>query len=160
MVIKTIDTARAGFAAAALAAIVLQAGPRVAGSGPQVTFIAAGKVDAAFAKGAPLIETAGYKVHASRRDGPGMAEVHVRDTDIVYVLQGTATIVTGGSIVEPKPTATDEIRGPRIAGGEERRLAKGDVMIIPEGVPHWFKEVEAPFTYYVVKATAPAGGMQ
>ena len=34
-----------------------------------------------FVKGRPLIETA-RKAHASRRDGPGTAEVHGRDTDI------------------------------------------------------------------------------
>jgi glc operon protein GlcG len=27
----------------------------------------------------------------------------------------------------------------------------GDVVVIPNGVPHWFKEVEAPFLYYVIK---------
>ena len=53
-----------------------------------------------FVKGRPLIETATYKVHASRRDGPGTAEVHGRDTDIFYVLEGTATLVTGGRTVD------------------------------------------------------------
>jgi hypothetical protein len=53
----------------------------------------------------PLLETAGYKIHASRREGPGMAEVHVRDTDIVYVLEGTATVVTGGDVMEGRETA-------------------------------------------------------
>ena len=45
-----------------------------------------------------------------------------------------------------------EIRGRKITGGETREIAKGDVIIVPAGTPHWFKEVSAPFLYYVVKA--------
>ena len=62
-----------------------------------VTYISGDETRAAFVKGRPLVETATYKVHASRRDGPGQAEVHQRDTDIFYILEGTATIVTGGT---------------------------------------------------------------
>ena len=87
-----------------------------------------------------------------------MAEVHARDTDIIYVLEGSATIVTGGQVVDGKTTATDEIRGRSITGGAERRLAKGDLFIVPNGVPHWFTEVQAPFLYYVVKTTSGGGG--
>lgn len=109
-----------------------------------------------FVKGRPLIETATYKVHASRRDGPGITEVHARDTDIFHVLEGTATLVTGGRVVDGKSTAPDEIRGPRIEGGTARPLARGDIVIIPSGVPHWFRDVQAPFLYYTVKVTGPA----
>lgn len=131
-----------------------QAGARAAGASG-VTFIPATQVAAAFEKGQPLVETAGYKVHASRREGPGMAEVHVRDTDIIYVLQGSAAIVTGGQVVDAQVTAIDEIRGSAVTGGTEQRLTKGDVFIVPNGVPHLFTKVQAPFTYYVVKTTTP-----
>ena len=90
-------------------------------------------------------------VHASRRDSAGLAEVHAKDTDIIYVLDGSATVVTGGAVLEGKETAVDEVRGKAIQNGERRTLAKGDVMIVPNGTPHWFQEVRSPFTYYVVK---------
>ena len=112
------------------------------------------KVSAAFAKGAVLYDGEGgrnYMVHASRRDGPGMAEVHVRDTDIIYVLEGRATFVTGGTAVNTKTVAPDEIRGTEISGGEVRTISKGDVIIVPNLTPHWFREVSGPFVYYVVK---------
>ena len=118
-----------------------------------VTFVPAADVAAAFAQGTPLLETDRYKVHASRREAPGKAEVHVKDTDIIYVLDGTATIVTGGAIVEGTTIAADEIRGSSIRRGTEQRLAKGDVLIVPNGVPHWFTQVSHPFLYYVVKTT-------
>ena len=121
------------------------------------TYEPADHVAAAFAKGKPIVETAAYKVHASRRDAAGKAELHVRDTDIIYVLEGTATVVTGGEIVDGRMTADSEIRGEAIDGGQNQRLQRGDVFIVPPGVPHWFKDVQAPFLYFVVKPIAPKG---
>ena len=118
-----------------------------------VTYFDSATVGEAFEKGSVLFNQGErYMVHASRRDKPGMAEVHTHDADIIHVLDGTATFVTGGSPVDLKETEPDELRGSEIRGGEVRQLKKGDVMIVPAGVPHWFKEVSAPFLYYVVKA--------
>jgi len=118
------------------------------------TFIDSNQVAAAFAKGTPLLENRDFKVHASRREAPGVAEIHTRDTDIIHVLDGSATLVTGGTAVEPTTTAPDEIRGKEIQGGESRRISKGDVVVVPNRVPHWFKQVDGPLLYYVVKVTA------
>ncbi len=123
------------------------------GSMMGVEYLKGDKVTEAFKKGMPLIENGQYKIHASHRDGAGMAEVHSRDTDIIYVLEGTATVVTGGTVIDGKTIAADEIRGASIDKGETRKLAKGDVMVVPNGTPHWFKEVSSPFNYYVVKVT-------
>lgn len=133
-----------------LALLLASAAPAL---GADVTYFPADQVAAAFAKGAVLFGGAGrnYMVHASRREAAGQAEVHTRDTDIIYVLEGATTFVTGGTVVEGKTTAPDEIRGAAIKDGESRRLAKGDVIIVPNGTPHWFKEVEGPVLYYVVK---------
>jgi glc operon protein GlcG len=109
------------------------------------------KVKAAFVKGMPLTEVDGYKIHASHRDDAGMAEVHERDTDIIYVLEGSATFVTGGNVVDGKTTATNEVRGSSIDGGESRQINPGDVIVVPNGTPHWFKTVKGPLNYYVVK---------
>lgn len=111
------------------------------------------RVEDAFAKGAVLFDaSAKYMVHASRREKPGVAEIHLEDADIVHVLEGEATVVTGGQVPGAKAIADGELRGAAIEGGEVRKLAKGDVIVIPAGVPHWFREVTSPFLYYVVKA--------
>ena len=123
--------------------------------GTPVTYLGGAQVRDAFVKGMPLVETGAYKVHASRRDRDGQAEIHARDSDILYVLDGEATLVTGGRVVNGKTTAEDEVRGESIADGETRRVTKGDVVIVPNGLPHLFKDVTAPFLYYVVKVTAP-----
>ena len=140
--------------AAAEAAKTFGSGDGMSASGLPVSFFPKKDVDEGFAKGSVLFDGSGgrnYMVHASRREGPGMVEVHTKDTDILYVLKGSATVVTGGTMVEGKNIAADEIRGKEINGGETRKLVPGDAMIIPNGVPHWFKEVDAPFLYYVVK---------
>lgn len=143
--------------AAVLALGALIGLPVLASDNP-VTFFSGDETRAAFAKGRPLLETAAYKIHASRRDAPGQAEVHARDTDIIYVLEGAATIVTGGQAVETRETAPGEYRGASIAEGVSRRLAKGDVIVIPNGTAHQFTEVSAPFLYYTVKVTSPERG--
>ena len=118
-----------------------------------VSYWKAEQVAASFAKGAVLLDGGGrnYMVHTSRREQAGQAEVHARDTDVIYVTGGSATFVTGGSVVDGKATAPDETRGAAIDGGETRSLVKGDVVIVPAGTPHWFKSVQGPLTYYVVK---------
>src|SRR3989454_2567777 len=119
----------------------------------KVTYFEKEKVKEAFAKGAVLFDGSDkYMVHTSRRDKAGMAEVHLKDADIIYVQEGAATFVTGGAVVEGQNIAPDEIRGSQINGGETRQISKGDVIIVPAGTPHWFKEIPAPMTYYVVKA--------
>ena len=119
-----------------------------------VSYFDKGKVDAAFAKGSVLLDGSdgrNYMVHASRREKPGQAEIHTKDTDVIYVLDGKATFVTGGEAVETKEVAANELRGSSIRNGETRQIAKGDVIVVPTGVPHQFLEVTDPFLYYVVK---------
>ena len=118
-----------------------------------VLFFDSKQVTTSFAKGAVLLDGAGrnYMVHTSHREKPGMAEIHNQDTDIIYVMEGTATFVTGGTAIAAKEIAADELRGSGITGGETRQLKKGDVIIVPNGTPHWFKEVGGTFLYYTIK---------
>jgi uncharacterized protein GlcG (DUF336 family)/mannose-6-phosphate isomerase-like protein (cupin superfamily) len=121
---------------------------------PSVSYWKSTEVAAAFAKGSVLFDGAdgrNYMVHASHRDAAGMAEVHELDADIIYVLDGSATFVTGGTVESGKTTAPSEIRGSAINGGVTRRISKGDVLIVPAGTPHWFRDVSGPLNYYVVK---------
>jgi glc operon protein GlcG len=118
-----------------------------------VRFFPAKEVDDAFAKGAVLLDgrDGNYMVHASRREKPGLVEIHSKDADVIHVLDGKATFITGGKIVDAKEIAPDEVRGSSVEGGQVLQLAKGDVIVVPAGTPHWFKEVNGPFLYYVVK---------
>jgi glc operon protein GlcG len=121
---------------------------------PAVSYWGKSEVDEAFSKGAVLFDGSdgrNYMVHASRREKPGQAEIHTRDADVIHVLQGSATFITGGEAIDAKTTAPDELRGVSIRNGQTRQIAEGDVIIVPRGVPHQFLEVTNPFLYYVVK---------
>ncbi len=113
----------------------------------KVTFIAHDKV----AKGGTLVTAPDLIVMVVSRDRPGEVEIHEKETDTFHVLDGSATLVTGGTMTGGKVTAPNQRRGKDITGGEIHHLTKGDVIVIPAGIPHWFKEVPQSINYYVVK---------
>jgi len=100
-----------------------------------------------------LIErTAEHAAILVRRTQPGKAEVHDHQGDVFYVIDGGCEFVTGGTVVEATQESPGETRGKNISGGEGHRLAKGDVIRVPAGVPHWVKKIEGKeFVYLVVK---------
>ena len=120
---------------------------------PAVIHIDHEKVATAFARGDRILVTDDFKVQTGHRTGPGEVEIHDHDTDIFYILEGSATFVTGGKVIGAKTTSPGEVRAKELIGGEDRHLVKGDVIIIPKTIPHWFKEVNGTFVYYVVKVT-------
>ena len=123
----------------------------------KVEYFKPAQVDAARAAGdtgSAIITNGEFKVMASRRDKPGQSEVHVKDTDVFIVVDGTATIVVGGKMVDPKEVSPGEIRGSAIEGGTDYKLEKGVVLTVPRNTPHWVKETQPGFRYFVVKSVA------
>lgn len=121
---------------------------------PTPAFFSHDDVAAKFAEGGLLLDSGRFKLDAGRRVVPGEAEYHEHVVDVMHVVEGRATVVTGGELVEPRPTASGELRAPRIAGGHAQTLEPGDVFAIPNGVPHQFVDVSDPFLYFVVKVDA------
>ena len=88
----------------------------------------------------------------SRREGDGSAEVHETQVDVWIVQAGEATLIVGGTMVQPKTVKPHEIRGPSIDGGEIKQLTPGDIIHIPAKVPHQLKIAPGKtFTYLVIK---------
>jgi len=88
------------------------------------------------------------------RNATGSAEVHQHDADIFYVVSGEASLVTGGTVINPKTQSPGEIRGSSIRGGERHHLSAGDIVHIPAGVPHQLQiNGHGPFAYFVVKVS-------
>jgi glc operon protein GlcG len=139
--------------AVTLATLVLRSFAADASSTNGVIQIDSQKMAETFAKGGMVVQTNNYKVMAGRRVAPGEVEIHEKDTDVIYVTEGSATFVTGGTAANPHTVSPGEIRAPQIAGGEEHHLAKGDVIVIPNGVPHQFTAVNGTFLYFVVKVS-------
>lgn len=133
-----------------------QAAPQAAKADANgVIFFDKDVVDQSFSKGATLYngnnEGHNYRVHTLRRDAPGEVEIHTKDTDIFYILDGSATFVTGGTMTGGRDSAPDEKRGKSMEGGTIYHLTKGNVVIIPANVTHWFKEIQQPVTYLTIK---------
>ena len=116
-----------------------------------VKYWPAADVDASFAKGGTLIQTSAFRIMTAQRTGGGEAELHALDRDILHVLEGSATFVTGGTLVGSRETGPGETRATSIEGGVTQALRAGDVITIPKGVPHWFKAVDGKVRYFVVK---------
>lgn len=139
------------------------------------TYVAAADVQATLKKAPPtsvsdqpirVVDAGGYNVgiavvHRPKTSVQGSPVEHDKVTEIYHVMEGSGTLVTGGTLVNPKPRPADSrevarvngpsVTGTSVQGGETRRISAGDVVIIPAGVPHWFSEIQESLTYVVVR---------
>jgi mannose-6-phosphate isomerase-like protein (cupin superfamily) len=137
---------------ALLAASVLLTG---AEGSPEVSFVGHEKVDASLAKGGMLVTAKDLLVLGAHRTGAGHSEMHEKETDVFYIVEGDATFITGGKMIDGKLSKPGQWLGTGIEGGTVHHLTKGDVIVIPAGIPHWYKEVPHSVTYFVVKVLKP-----
>jgi mannose-6-phosphate isomerase-like protein (cupin superfamily) len=115
-----------------------------------VTYVPHEKVSATMAKGGSIINDHGLIVLAQRR-GMGEVELHEKTNHVFIIVEGEATFVVGGTMVNPRETAPNQRRAPSVDGGQTYHLSKGDVITIPAKTPHWFKEVSTQtIAYYAV----------
>lgn len=126
----------------------------VTGQAP-ATFIDHNKVAEAVANSGVLVSASDFRVQGGHRTTPSEVEVHEKETDIIYVADGEATYVIGGTMTGGKATAPGQLRGTAIQGGETHHLTRGDVIVIPAGTPHQTKEVRTSVSFYIVKVLKP-----
>lgn len=119
-------------------------------------FAAAGDVTAMIAKAKaerkpdqpnfvqPILRLAPYTANLEHRiAGPNAAaSVHEKAAEMFYVIEGSGTIVTGGTLREERRTNADNRTGTGIDGGARRRISNGDFIMVPENTPHWFGEID------------------
>ena len=144
---------------AAMAALVIGTAPVRAAEGGKMgaTYMENQRVLDNFDKpnGNPLIPGDGYAVQTNKRVKNGILEIHEKETDIFYIMDGSATIIVGGTAVEPKQTRPQQLTAKDIQGGQSYNLKKGDVLVIPAGTPHWFKQVNGSINYLTIKSIKP-----
>jgi mannose-6-phosphate isomerase-like protein (cupin superfamily) len=122
----------------------------------QATYVDAEQLSGLLAKGGALASGPDFSASIARRTAAGQVEIHAKETDIFYIVDGTATFVTGGTMIGGKETRPNQMLGTDIQGGQTHQLKKGDFITIPAGVPHWFKDVPPTgITYYMVKTIKP-----
>jgi len=115
-----------------------------------VHYIDHDKMAATFVKGGYVINDPGLTMQAGRR-GTGQVEYHDHTNHIFIIVDGEVTILVGGTMVDPKRTAPDQMRADDVQGATTYHLTKGDVLAIPAKTPHWFKEIPTQtVVYYAV----------
>ncbi|HEY6467460.1 MAG TPA: cupin domain-containing protein [Candidatus Acidoferrales bacterium] len=127
---------------AAVAVVAQQ--PAAQTAPPEIkTYTSAVDVQALIAqkKAAPLLAAAPYSVNMEYRATVGPAAVHEREAEIFYIIEGTATLVTGGKLVNETRSNPTNLSGTAVEGGSSRTVSKGDFILVPEGTPHWFSKI-------------------
>lgn len=80
-----------------------------------------------------------------------LVEIHDSSDDIYYVLDGTATLLLGGSLVEPNEIGPGEWRAKSSTGGQSYTIKKGDVVIVPRGTAHQRTVTGKGFSMILIK---------
>lgn len=109
-----------------------------------------------------VVEVGGYRVGVygvfRPKSVPGDAILHDTSvTEIYYMLEGTGTLVTGGTLVNDRSagvspnTQQPNRRGTAITGGASQRVVPGDIVIIPGKVPHWWSTLDGDIRYLIYR---------
>jgi mannose-6-phosphate isomerase-like protein (cupin superfamily) len=96
-----------------------------------------------------VVLTDQYRASLIRRAEPNSPITHAGNTEMHYILEGSGTVVTGGTVVRPTGAPA------RIEGGEAHRVVKGDIVIVPASSPHHYTEIVEPITYLEFRFVAP-----
>ena len=138
--------------------------PQSAEKKPTKTFTSAADLTALIAKAKaerkegqplvtePMLELGGYDGHLEYRASVGNAAVHENEAEMFYVIDGSATLVTGGKLVNEKRTDAANLNGSAIEGGTPRNIAKGDWVIVPQNTPHWFSPINGVLVLFSMHA--------
>jgi mannose-6-phosphate isomerase-like protein (cupin superfamily) len=135
-----------------LASFVVAASVLMAADGVPtgVTYVPHDKAAATFVKGGQILGDKGLVILANRR-GAGEVEVHEKTNHIFIIVEGEATLVTGGTLIGARQTAPGQTRAANVEGGTTYHLSKGDVITVPAKTPHWVKEVSTQtVAYYAI----------
>ncbi len=87
-------------------------------------------------KAAPYDVTLDYRTHA------GASSLHQMQAELIFVVEGKMTFVTGGTMIDPKNTNADNFSGTGVKGGVARQMAKGDWVMVPQNTPHWISATD------------------
>ena len=137
-----------------IAAVAQQPAPPQPSAAASRTMVSAAEVTAMIAKAKAdrkdnqpivaqsLIQLAPYNVSLEYRASVGNAAVHETEAELFYVVEGSATLVTGGKLTGESRTNAENLTGKGIEGGTSRHVAKGDFVMVPERTPHWFSAID------------------
>jgi mannose-6-phosphate isomerase-like protein (cupin superfamily) len=156
-----------------LLAFTLPEGAALAQQPPQQqmkTFTSAADVQALIAKAKaarkgnqpiviePILSLAPYRANLEYRASVGPAALHEKEAEVFYVIQGSATMTTGGKLVNEKRTNAENMTGTGIEGGMSRKVSTGDFLIVPENTPHWVSQIDGVVVFMTLHIPRPVPG--
>jgi mannose-6-phosphate isomerase-like protein (cupin superfamily) len=103
-----------------------------------------------------ILRLAPYNASLEYRGAVGPAAVHEKEAEMFYVIDGSATLVTGGKLTAEARTNPENLTGTGIEGGQSQNIAKGDFIIVPENTPHWFSKING--TVVLMSLHVPRSG--
>jgi mannose-6-phosphate isomerase-like protein (cupin superfamily) len=102
-----------------------------------------------------ILQLSPYGAHLEYRASIGPAAIHEREAEVMYVIDGSATMVTGGKLVDEKRTNPANLSGTGIEGGASQHVAKGDFMVVPEDTAHWFSAIDGTLVLMTLHVPRP-----
>jgi mannose-6-phosphate isomerase-like protein (cupin superfamily) len=105
-----------------------------------------------------ILQLAPYNVNLEYRGSVGPASIHLKEAEMFYVIDGSATLITGGKLVNQTQTNADNLSGTAIEGGTPQAVAKGDFIIVPENTGHWFSEIKSTLVLMSFHVPRPVPG--
>ena len=102
-----------------------------------------------------VLQLAPYNANLEYRASVGPAAVHEKEAELMYVVEGSGTITTGGTLVNPTHTNPENLTGTAIDGGSQQKIAKGDFIFIPENTPHWINTIDGTITLVSLHVPRP-----
>ena len=103
----------------------------------------------------PMLELGSYDGHLEYRASVGNAAVHEKEAELFYVIDGSATLTTGGKLANEERTDAANLSGSAIEGGTPRKIAKGDWILVPENTPHWFSPINGVLVLFSMHVPRP-----
>lgn len=155
---------------AAVAAAQQPASPVTNPATAMKTFCSSSDVQALIAKakserkdGQPIVvervvQLAPYMANLEYRASVGLAAVHEKEAELMYVVDGSGTIITGGTLVNQTRTNPANLTGTAIDGGTPQKIAKGDFIFIPENTPHWISAIDGTIVLVSLHVPRPVPG--
>jgi mannose-6-phosphate isomerase-like protein (cupin superfamily) len=105
----------------------------------------------------PILSLAPYRASLEYRASVGPASIHEKEAEFFYVIDGSATLVTGGKLVGEARTNAENLTGTAIEGGTSRTVSKGDFIVVPENTGHWFSVINGSITLMSLHVPRTAG---
>ncbi len=105
----------------------------------------------------PILRLAPYTASLEYRASVGPAAIHEKEAEFFYVIEGSATMVTGGKLVGEARTNAENLTGTGIEGGSSRSVSKGDFIVVPENTAHWFSTINGSITLMSLHVPRTAG---